>query len=69
MPGVGETGPIPRNARNRQAALAGSPRASAVMEAAMTRRRYAFAHPSAHLVIGAKAARRRHNPDTPVKSL
>jgi hypothetical protein len=62
-------GPTPHNARNRKAALVGSPRMSAAMEAAMTRKLYAFATPGVRIIVGAKHVTRPPNPDAPLKRL
>ena len=62
-------GPTPHNARNRKAALVGSPRMSAAMEAAMTRKLDAFATPGVHLIVGAEDLTPPHNTDAPIKSL
>ena len=65
----GRDGDNPHNARNRKAALVGSLRMSAAMEAAMTRRLDAFATPGIRLTAGAVDLTPPHKPDTPLKSL
>jgi len=47
----GRDGLTPHNARDRKAALVGSRRMSAAMEAAMARRLDAFAMPEVHLIV------------------
>ena len=65
----GRDGNNPHNARNRKAALVGSPRMGAAMEAVMTRRLDAFATLGVQLNAGTGLTIPPQHTDIPIKRL
>jgi len=69
LQGMARWGQTPQNAWNRKAALGGSPRMSAAMEAEMARRLDAFAMPDVSLAGGAAQLTAPPLSDIPIKRL